>query len=47
MAWGYYGVGIVFETKPHIALLHHSEVPAGLLNEFCTIVNADSLRVCS
>ena len=45
MAWGYYGVGIVVETKPHIALLHHSEVPAGLLDEFCTSVDVDSLRL--
>ena len=33
------------DTKPHIALLHHSEVPAELLDEFCTSVNADSLRL--
>ena len=33
------------DTKPHIALLHHSEVPAGLLDEFCASVNVDSLRL--
>ena len=33
------------DTKPHIALLHHSEVPAGLLDEFCASANADSLRL--
>lgn len=33
------------DTKPHIALLHHSEVPAGLLDEFCSSVNVDSLRL--
>ena len=45
MAWGYNGVGIVVDTKPHIALLHHSEVPAALLDEFCANVNVDSLRL--
>lgn len=33
------------DTKPHIALLHHSEVPGGILDEFCASVNADSLRL--
>ena len=33
------------DTKTHIALLHHSEVPAGLLDEFCASVNVDSLRL--
>ena len=45
MAWGYYGVGIMVDTKSHIALLHSSEVPAGLLDEFCASVNVDSLRL--
>ena len=45
MGWGQYGVGIVIDTKPHIALLHYSEVPAGLLDEFCASVNVDSLRL--
>ena len=45
MAWGQYGVGIVIDAKPHIALLHHSEVPDGLLDEFCASVNVDSLRL--
>ena len=35
----------MIDTKPHIALLHHSEAPAGLLDEFCTSVNVDSLRL--
>ena len=33
------------DTNPHIALLHHSEVPTGILDEFCTSVNVDSLRL--
>ncbi len=45
MAWGYNGVGIVVDTKPHIVLLHHSEVPTGLLDEFYANVNVDSLRL--
>ena len=34
----------MIDTNPHLALLHHSEVPAGLLDEFCTSVSVDSLR---
>lgn len=32
------------DTKPHLALLHHNEVPAELLDEFCTAINVESLR---
>ena len=32
------------DTNPHITLLHHSEVPAGLLDEFCTRVKVDNLK---
>ena len=35
----------MIDTKPHIALLHHSEVPGGFLDEFCASVNVDSLRL--
>ncbi|MDE0127949.1 MAG: hypothetical protein OXQ86_00075 [Gammaproteobacteria bacterium] len=31
-------------TNPHIALLHHNEVPAGLLDEFCIRVKVDNLK---
>ena len=33
------------DTNPHIALLHHHEVPAGFLDEFCTSVNIESLKI--
>ena len=33
------------DTNPHIALLYYSEVPAGLLDEFCASVNVDSVRL--
>ena len=35
----------MLDTKPHIALLHHSEVPTRFLDELCASVNADSLRL--
>ena len=35
----------MIDTNPHIALLHYSEVPTGILDEFCTSVNVDSLRL--
>lgn len=41
----YYGVEIVVDTKSHITLLHHSKVPAGLLDDFCASVNVASLRL--
>ena len=35
----------MLNADPHIALLHYEQVPAGLLDEFCTSVNVDSLRL--
>lgn len=34
----------MLDADPHIALLHDDQVPAGLLDEFCSSVNVDSIR---
>lgn len=38
------GQKIVRDTNPHITLLHHGQVPAEILDEFCTSVDLATLR---